>query len=215
MKIKYLGHSSFLLTDSAGTAVVTDPYAPQIGFKMPQVEAYAVTLSHHHFDHDYVAAVGGTPQVFDRAADYKLGNVEISGVNSFHDDVQGKKRGENVIFKFRMDGIDICHLGDLGEACSPELIKAILPVDILLIPVGGNYTIDAQTARVYVENINPGIVIPMHYHTAGGTVDIDGIENFLNLFEKSAVKEYDCAEVELNRSDLACDKTRIIVLRRA
>lgn len=215
MKIKYLGHSSFLLTDNAGTSIVTDPYAPQVGFKMPKVEADAVTLSHQHFDHNYASAVGGNPQIFDKAARYKVGGVEICGVKSFHDSVQGKMRGENIIFKFRIDGLNICHLGDLGEACSPELISAILPADILLIPVGGNYTIDAQTAKTYVEKINPRYVIPMHYRTAGGTVDIDGVEKFLNLFDGSAVEEYNLDEVELVRGDLSGDNTRIIVLRRA
>ena len=214
MKIKYLGHSSFKLTESTGTSVVTDPYAPEVGFVMTEVSADAVTVSHHHFDHDNVKAVGGNPKIIDKEASYDLSGVEINAVKSFHDGARGKKRGENVIFKFRMDGLDICHLGDLGEACTAELIEQILPVDVLLIPVGGNYTIDAETAKEYVDRLMPEIVIPMHYRTKESKIDIEKVEEFLNLFDDETAEIADSDEIELSRSDLR-GETRIIVLRRA
>ncbi len=214
MKIKYLGHSSFKLTESTGTSVVTDPYSPEVGFSMPKVEADAVTVSHHHFDHDYTQAVGGNPRIIDKEDSYDLPGVEINAVKSFHDNVRGKKRGENVIFKFRMDGIDICHLGDLGEACSAELIELILPVDVLLIPVGGNYTIDAETAKEYVDRLMPEVVIPMHYRSKDCKIDIEKVNEFIDLFDEEQVEETDCDEIELSRSDLT-GETRIVVLRRS
>ena len=214
MKIEYLGHSCFRLEESTGTSVVCDPYAEAVGFKMKSTKADAVTVSHHHFDHDNVAAVGGNPVVIDRECSYNLPGVEINAVKSFHDGVRGKKRGENVIFKFRMDGIDVCHLGDLGEACSPELIELILPVNVLLVPVGGNYTIDAEMAKEYVDRIKPDIVIPMHYRTKDCQIDIDKVDEFLKLFDDEYVTESGESEVELTRSDLG-DETRILVLRRA
>ncbi len=214
MKIKYLGHSSFKLTESTGTSVVTDPYSPEIGFSMPEVSADAVTVSHHHFDHDNVNAVGGNPEIIDKEASYDLPGVEIHAIKSFHDSVRGKKRGENVIFKFRMDGLDICHLGDLGEACTAELIELILPVDVLLIPVGGNYTIDAETAKEYVDRLMPEIVIPMHYRTKETKIDIEKVDEFINLFDDELVTEEDADEIELSRNDLT-GETRIIVLRRS
>lgn len=213
MKIKYLGHSSFKLTESTGTSVVTDPYAPEVGYRMPQVSADAVTVSHHHFDHDYVKAVGGDPKIIDKEDSYELPGVEIHAIKSFHDGVRGKKRGENVIFKFRMDGLDICHLGDLGEACTAELIELILPVDVLLIPVGGNYTIDAETAKEYVDRLMPEIVIPMHYRQKDCKIDIEKVDEFVNLFDDELITEEDTDEIELSRSDLT-GETRIIVLRR-
>lgn len=214
MKIKYLGHSSFKLTESTGTSVVTDPYSPEVGFSMPKVEADAVTVSHHHFDHDYTKAVGGNPRIIDKEDSYDLPGVEINAVKSFHDNVRGKKRGENVIFKFRMDGIDICHLGDLGEACSAELIELILPVDVLLIPVGGNYTIDAETAKEYVDRLMPEVVIPMHYRSKDCKIDIEKVNEFIDLFDEEQVEETDSDEIELSRSDLT-GETRIVVLRRS
>lgn len=213
MTIEYLGHSCFKLTESTGTTVVCDPYSDEVGYSMPEVSADAVTVSHHHFDHDCVSKVKGSPLVIDRESCHELTGVEINSVKSFHDGSRGKKRGENVIFKFRMDGIDVCHLGDLGEKCSLELIETILPVNVLLIPVGGNYTIDAEMAKEYVDRIMPEIVIPMHYRTRECELDIDKVDAFLNLFEDEYVEEYDGNSIELSRSDLG-EETRVIVLRR-
>lgn len=214
MKIQYLGHSSFILTASTGTAIVTDPYSSKIGFAMPKVSADAVTVSHHHFDHDNAGAVGGNPQILDRAEKYALNGVEIEGINSYHDNACGKLRGENVIFKFIMDGMTICHLGDLGEACSEELICRIHHADILLIPVGGNYTIDAKTAREYVDRLMPKVVIPMHYRTKDLKVDIEKLDEFTDLFNSNTVDEYNVSEIELFATDLKGDM-RVIILRRA
>ena len=212
MKIQYLGHSSFKLTSNRGVSIITDPYSGQIGFAMPKVCADAVTISHHHFDHDNFAAVGGNPEVIDAATTRNVGGVEIGAIDSFHDNVGGKLRGKNLIFKFRIDGITVCHLGDLGEDCSAELIERILPVDVLLIPVGGNYTVDAKTAKEYVEKLSPKMVIPMHYRTQDLKVDIANLDNFTNLFDKNIVEQYQTSEIELSQDDL---NGKVIVLRRA
>ena len=213
MKIEYLGHSCFKLTESTGTSVVCDPYDPSVGYDMPRLTADAVTVSHKHYDHDYINAVDGNPTVIDKECSQDLSGVEINAIKSFHDGQRGKARGENVIFKFRMDGIDICHLGDLGEACSSELIDLLLPVNVLLIPVGGTYTIDAEMAKEYVDRIMPDVVIPMHYREKGCTLDIHKVDEFINLFDKECVEETDGGELELMRSDLSGD-TKVIVFRR-
>lgn len=216
MKIKYLGHSCFRLTESTGTSVVCDPYGEEVGYSMPCVEADAVTVSHHHFDHDCVARVGGRPQIFDRECGYTLDGVEINSIKSFHDDKRGKLRGENIIFKFRMDGIDICHLGDLGESCSRELIEMILPVNVLLIPVGGTYTIDAERAKEYVDRIMPDVVIPMHYRCKDCKLDIARVDDFLGEFGDEHVEICNAgSEIQLSRHDLDGEKTKIILMERA
>lgn len=214
MKIEYLGHSSFKLTESTGISVVTDPYDDSIGYRMPSVSADAVTVSHHHYDHDAVAKVKGDPVVLDREIGFTLkDSVDISSIKSFHDDSRGKKRGENIIFKFRMDGLDVCHLGDLGEDCSSDLIEMILPVNVLLIPVGGNYTIDSKMAKEYVDRIMPDIVIPMHYRAKGCKLDIDKVDDFLDEFDGEnvcIVEEGSC--IEVSRDDLDGGQTTIIVM---
>lgn len=213
MKIEYLGHSCFKLTESTGTSVVCDPYSEDIGYKMPAVSADAVTVSHRHYDHDAVKNVIGKPVVIEKESSYDLPGVDVDAVKSFHDAQRGKLRGENVIFKFRMDGIDVCHLGDLGEACSSDLIETVLPVNVLLIPVGGNYTIDAEMAKEYVDRIMPDIVIPMHYRTKDCKIDIDKVDEFLKLFDEEVIEEAEGNTLELSRSDLG-GETRIIVLRK-
>ncbi len=216
MKIRYLGHSSFLLTESTGTAIVCDPYDGSVGFEMPEVTADAVTVSHHHFDHDNAGAVSGNPVVLDREQGYELPGVDIKAVKSFHDDAGGSLRGENIIFKFRMDGLDVCHLGDIGEECSAELIEAILPVNVLMIPVGGNYTIDAAMAKEYVDRIMPDVVIPMHYRTKDCKIDIEKVDGFLSLFdgENVEIEEAD-GEITLSREDTGEEYTKIIVMDRS
>ena len=214
MKIEYLGHSCFKLTESTGTSIVCDPYSSEVGYAMPKVEADAVTVSHHHFDHNAVKNIGGNPRIFDKECNEDLDGVGISSIKSFHDGARGKKRGENLIFKFRMDGIDVCHLGDLGEACSPELIDLILPVNILLIPVGGNYTIDAEMAKEYVDRIMPDVVVPMHFKTKDSKIDIDKIEEFIGLFDEEEVEEIG-DEMTFERSDFdTAQDTRVIVMRK-
>lgn len=213
MKIKYLGHSCFVLTESTGTQIVTDPYS-SIGLKMPQVSTDAVTVSHSHYDHNNLNAVSGNPVIIDKEGNYEISGVEINGIKSYHDDVHGKKRGENIIFKFRMDGLDICHLGDIGEECSSELLEMILPVNVLLIPVGGNYTINAEQAKEYVDRIMPEIVIPMHYKVKGLHMDINKPDDFLDLFENDEVEYCENNTLEFFRDDLSDDTTKIILMER-
>ena len=193
MKIQYLGHSSFKLTESTGISVVTDPYDDSVGYHMPETDADAVTVSHHHYDHDAISKVKGNPVVLDKETGYILkDSVEISSIMSFHDDCRGKKRGENIIFKFRMDGLDVCHLGDLGEDCSSDLIEMILPVNVLMIPVGGNYTIDAKK---------------------GCKLDIDKVDDFIDEFDGENVVIAETGdEIEISRDDLDGEQTTIIVM---
>ncbi|HJA01985.1 MAG TPA: MBL fold metallo-hydrolase [Candidatus Gallimonas gallistercoris] len=214
MKIRYLGHSCFLLTESTGTRILTDPYG-DVGFKMPRVEADVVSVSHGHYDHNNVKAVGGNPVVLDKEGQYEVGGVEIIAVKSYHDNANGEERGENLIFKFRLDGIEVCHLGDLGEECSSSLIEMLLPVHVLLIPVGGKYTIDSEQAKEYVDRIMPSIVIPMHYKSKGLSLDIDKPDAFLSEFEEEDVEETGASEIELTRDDIDEETTKIILMERA
>ena len=214
MKIQYLGHSCFKLTESTGTTIITDPYKG-IGYELPKgLKADAVTVSHSHFDHNHVKAIGGHPRVLDKEGFYELPGVEITGIKSYHDNQGGRQRGENIIYKFRMDGLEVCHLGDLGEECSSELLEMILPVNILLIPVGGTYTVDAELAKEYVDRIMPEIVIPMHYKTRSLTLDLAKADAFLDLFDDEETEISGLDSLEFSREDLTEEKTKIILMER-
>lgn len=215
MKIKWLGHSSFVLTESTGISVLTDPFDPEmVGYGYDAPSADVVTVSHGHDDHNFLRGVKSYKKVFDASGKFEYEGIHITGIPSFHDESDGAKRGKNIIFKFGMDGVNICHMGDIGEPCSPELIERLLPVNVLLIPVGGNYTIDAEMAKEYVDRLMPDIVIPMHYKVKHCEMDIDKAEPFVRLFDDDCVEE-DLLELELDRTDFdETTNTRVIVLDR-
>ena len=212
MKLQRLGHSSFRLEESTGTTVVTDPYHSYIGIDIPEVEADVVTVSHKHDDHDNVEVVKGNPMIIDTVGSFDVKGIGILGIETYHDEVEGEKRGTNLIYKYRIDGIDVCHMGDIGEECTPELAEAIGPVNILLLPVGGEYTIDAETAKDYVDKLMPDMVIPMHYRTRGVELDIDKVDGFLRLFDDEVIEEVEDDTIEITRSQFDGEYTRVVVL---
>lgn len=195
MDIKYLGHSSFLLSGKQGK-VVLDPFdSTMLGGKFPNVEANIITLSHDHGDHNAVSAVkpaGATqPLVFDIPGEYESHGIRIYGFDTFHDKKKGEERGRNVMFKIVIDDISILHCGDLGHALSAEIVDDIDGVDVVMIPVGGHFTINADEARQVVEKLEPSVVIPMHYKDADFKPEIMDllapVDDFLEKLGASAV----------------------------
>ncbi len=212
MKITWLGHSAFRLEESTGTAVVADPYSESlVGYRMQKVAADAVTVSHHHRDHDDLSRVEGDPEVFDTVGFWELKGVDVTSMHCWHDDAQGAKRGPNLIFKYRMDGVDLCHLGDIGEECDARTGDLIGTVNVLMIPVGGNYTIDAVQAKEYVDFLMPDIVIPMHFRTPSCEVDIAKVDEFLDLFDEEQLVYIDGDTLEVDREYFDGDSTKVIV----
>lgn len=167
MQIKYLGHASFFIK-TKDARVVTDPFDPKmVGLKFPKTEADVVTISHHHGDHDKKEVVSGDPLVLDWPGEYEKNGVRFFGFKSFHDEKQGAERGENILFKFESENISILHCGDMGVVPDQQLLDEIGDVDILMVPVGGFYTIGPDDAIEVVKKIEPSIVIPMHYNDKG------------------------------------------------
>ncbi len=213
MKIKWLGHSSFLLTESTGISVQTDPFDPNmVGYGFEPHDVDVVTVSHGHADHSYVKGVKSYKKMFDESGKFEYEGIHIVGVPSLHDDNDGKLRGKNTIYKFGMDGVSVLHMGDIGEPCSPELVERLLPVNVLMIPVGGNYTVDAELAKEYVDRLMPDIVIPMHYKVKHCELDIDKVDPFLRLFDDECVEE-NVTELDLDRNDFneSGMQTRVVV----
>ena len=214
MKIQWIGHSCFRLTESTGTVIVTDPFGEEIGYDVPRLTADAVTSSHDHDDHNNFAMIEGNPTIFDRHGVFDFRGVKITGIESMHDECEGKKRGGNIIYKFRMDGLDICHLGDIGHEVTPKLLDLLLPVNVLMVPIGGVYTIDAEQAKEYVDALMPDIVLPMHYKTKSLNLDIERRDNFVRLFEEEDVVESDSDTLELDRDDMDNESTKVVLLSR-
>lgn len=211
MKVQWLGHSSFRLEESTGTAVVTDPYHSYIGYSMPAVSADAVTISHQHKDHNYMSAVKGNPEIIDKLGAFEVKGIHIHSTKSYHDNVHGARRGDNLVFHFRIDGVEVCHLGDIGQDCSVSMVESIVPVNILLIPIGGQFTIDAEEAKEYVDRIMPDVVIPMHYKIKSCEFDLDKLDEFLDLFDSGDIVRVEGNTIEFDRNDFDGETTKIIV----
>ena len=165
MLLKWFGQSCFLMTSQAGTRVLMDPFGKGLGYRVPQLQADIVTTSHNHFDHNNIAAVKGNFSHIDTRGTYTHKDIGINGTLTCHDKVQGANRGSNIVFTFSVDGLRVCHCGDLGHVLTPEQMSAIGRVDVLLVPVGGNFTINAAEAMEVRKQLNPAITIPMHFRT--------------------------------------------------
>ncbi len=205
MKVKWLGHSAFLLTAADGTSVVTDPYVPgsfngAIKYGPIRETADAVTVSHHHQDHDGVSHLPGKPKVFEGTGTFRAGSISISGIDTFHDANQGAGRGRNTVFVYEADGMRVCHCGDLGHVLAPAQVAAVGKVDILLVPVGGTFTVDAAAAHKVAEQLAARVTIPMHYKTDRLGFDIAGVDGFLQ--GKVKVRQVGAPEVELSADKL-------------
>lgn len=214
MKVKWLGHSCFLITTRGGVRIITDPYAVGEDIKYSPIKETAdiVVVSHGHSDHSNVSAVQGKPEVIKGNGTKTAQGIQFKGIAAYHDASQGTQRGPNTIFCFTVDDIKLCHLGDLGHVLSPGKANEIGAVDILFIPVGGFYTIDAYVASQVCNQLKPKVVIPMHFRTPKCAYPIAGVEDFLK--GRKNVRKVEDSEAEFERERLPA-ATEIVLLQPA
>jgi len=219
MIITYHGHSCFKLKGKNGS-LVTDPYDGSVGFSMPSLSADIVTISHDHYDHNNSKDVSGTarrkkPFLIDSLGEYEVGGISIFGKKSFHDGEGGEKTGVNRIFVITVDEIRICHLGDLGHELDENLLNEIGDVDVLLLPVGGVYTITAKQAVAVAKALEPSFIVPMHFKTSAHNQEKFGemqeLEEFIKEFGAEKVEKVDKLKVEKDR--LPEEKELVIIER--
>jgi L-ascorbate metabolism protein UlaG (beta-lactamase superfamily) len=184
MFIKWLGHSCFKLTLKDGRTIIIDPYDPKVGHKTVDDEADIVLVSHDHYDHSYTADIQGDYQLIDRAGTYNADGLEIIGIETDHDDRGGAQRGKVVCFVLSAEGVRVMHLSDIGAMPDDSFFKKAGKIDILMIPVGGVFTVDAKGAFGIMERFAPNITIPMHYLTPTLTLKIHGVHDFIKLASK-------------------------------
>lgn len=206
MRIQWIGHASFLI-ETGNRSIITDPYEAYTGYRVLNLPADIVTISHDHRDHNAVQNVSGHPRIITGNGSFDLDGIHIEGIGAFHDNKQGGARGAISIYRFAAEGLNLVHLSDLGHLPDAALVKKLTPVDILLVPVGGLYTIDAAAAFETVQRLQPRIVIPMHYKTAHCEFPIAMLEEFSGLFDKY-IK---LPRLEISAADLP-EPIRMIVL---
>lgn len=213
MDITYFGHASFKIKGKNAT-VVTDPFDPKTGLKFPKVEADIVSVTHSHFDHSATDLVQGEPFIVSGPGEYEVKGVEIIGVASFHDNKKGEERGNNTIFNFKIDKMNIAHLGDLGQdSLTTEQVEEIGNVDILLIPVGGYYTIDASVASKIVSQLEPKIIIPMHYLDPDSTIkELSSVDSFLKEMGKEGIEPVQKLTIAFDKLP---EETQIVVMSKS
>jgi L-ascorbate metabolism protein UlaG (beta-lactamase superfamily) len=211
MRIKWLGHSCFKITSKTGIRILTDPFDDNVGYKIPAVETDIITISHGHYDHNFVDCVKGNFEVINKVGNFYVKDIPITGIHTYHDAEEGAKRGNNIVYTYEIDGMKLCHLGDLGHELVPSQIEMIGKVDVLLIPVGGVYTINFEEAVKVVQQINPCIVIPMHYKTSALKFNLEGVENFTANFE--SVERPSSQVLEIQKENINFDKPRLYILK--
>ena len=208
MDINWLGHSCFRIKGKEST-IITDPCHPSIGYNLANLQADIVTLSHFHPGHSYTEAITCDFREIKGPGEYELQGTFITGISTFHDADQGKERGKNTVYLLEIDGMTLCHLGDIGHLLTSELIESMGEIDVLFLPVGGVSTIGATRGAEMVRKLSPKIVIPMHYKTEALTKELESADKFLR---ESGINEIvSQPKLVVNSSNLP-PSTRVIVL---
>lgn len=211
MDITWFGQACFKLRGKQAT-VVTDPFDPKFtGIKLPTTSADIVTVSHTHQDHNFAKGIEGTPFVVKGPGEYEVKGVYVVGVQTFHDREQGAQRGQNVAYAITIDTITVAHLGDLGHKLGNDQLEALGNIDVLLVPVGGTYTIDAEKAIEVVAQIEPKVVIPMHYKIPGIPFDLAPVDAFLKEFGREDI--HPVPRLSITKEKLPAE-THIVVLEK-
>jgi L-ascorbate metabolism protein UlaG (beta-lactamase superfamily) len=210
LRIRWHGHSCFEIGGSV--TVVTDPHdGKSLGIAPPVVKADVVLMTHDHFDHNAASVVSGPDtSVIKKPVMTVERGVRVEGIPASHDASGGSKRGKITIFKFELDGITFCHLGDLGHKLDEATVDKIGPVDVLFVPVGDVFTVGPDAAKTVVDIVSPKVAVPMHYRMPGMTLSIQPVQNFLKLCDQGSIVRVG-NEVEFSEEDLPESGTEIWV----
>jgi len=215
MDITYLGHSSFRIKGKHAS-IISDPFDPKmVGLKYPKNSADIVTISHQHNDHNFTEGVGDVKKIIDGPGEYEIMGVSFIGFSTFHDEEKGAQRGKNTIYVMEIEDLRVVHLGDIGHVLTGEMIEALGEIDILMIPVGGFYTVDAEKAAKIVNDTEASIVIPMHYKVSGLNPEISdklsSVDDFLTV---SGLPVEKMDKLSIKKSDIVEDAQKVIVLEK-
>lgn len=205
MQINFLGHASFIITTNKGVRIITDPYKSgcynnALRYKPINESADIVLISHDHDDHNCISEVLGNPKIIQGEGTGVEKGIKFTGISVYHDTQKGSARGKNIIFVIEADDLRIAHLGDLGHTLSKAESDKLGTIDILLIPVGGFFTIDSNAATEIMNRLNPRITIPMHYKTPSIDFPIVAVDEFIK--DKKNVRKFDKSEIVISKESL-------------
>ncbi len=195
MKLEWIGHACFRMTAEDGTVVITDPYDGSVGIAQPELRADLITMSHEHHDHNCMEYVVGNPVIAHGLEEAEVSAVKTRALGSYHDAERGAKRGPNAVRIFELDGLKVVHMGDQGCMPDERVLAAIRGADVMMIPAGGTYTVDAEGARAIIEKAKPTCVVPMHVKTRRCGYPIAPVTVFLRAMGTQDVKPVASAEM--------------------
>ncbi len=215
MTITWYGQSYFQINTNQGknerVNIVVDPFDKTIGLRTPKLTADILLITHNHYDHNNIKVVSGNPFLIDGLGEYEIKEVFIQGISGFHDNSQGRERGGITIYIIETEGIRLCHLGDLGQSeLTAEQIDKIGNIDILMLPIGGVYTISAKEAIKIISQIEPKIIIPMHYQIPNLKIKLDGVDKFMKVMGLGKIDSL--SKLSIKSKDLLDKETKIIIL---
>lgn len=215
MDLTFLGHSSFRLKGKTGSVVI-DPFDPQmVGLKFPKIDADIVTVSHAHTDHNKIDLVTNVKKVVEGPGEYEILGISIIGIQSFHDAKKGEERGKNTIFVYEIDGLRLCHLGDLGHTLGESTLDAIGRIDVLMVPVGGFYTIGPTEAVDVVQAVEPSNIIPMHYKMDGLNPELaDKLTPVEDFIKALGITSEVLPKLSLNKDLLSEEEQKVYILEK-
>lgn len=208
MIITWLGHSCFLIENNSGVKILMDPYDSTLGNSPYKGSVDIVTISHNHFDHNYTKDLNPGFILLNTTGSFQSKDILIQGFPSYHDNINGLKRGDNIIFTYEIDNFKLCHLGDLGHILESEVIDLIGPIDILFIPISSNFTINEDTAHSLCKKLQSKIIIPMHYKISYLNYPGEGIEKFIALMKNATNLHSNIFEF----SELSSIKNQVVIM---
>lgn len=208
MTITWYGQSCFRIETKEGSVLI-DPFSKEIGLKPPRIKDDIVLVSHKHYDHSNIEDANPEAFIIQNPGEYENHGIAIRGIQSFHDNKEGVEQGLNTIYVLKAEELNVCHLGDLGHILTDKQVEDIGDIDILMIPVGGTYTIDAKTAVEVINQIEPKIVIPMHYKISGLTVSLDGPEKFIKEIGLTPEKT---DKYKIAKKSLPAEEIKLVIL---
>lgn len=206
MQIRWHGHSCFEFSDGELTVVIDPHDGRSIGIKPPVANADVVLISHNHYDHNASRVIkGGFEPILSRNGLFNVKGMDFEGLPTFHDTSQGQCRGCNTMYLFEMDGIRICHCGDLGCIPDEDVLSRLRDIDILMVPTGEVFTMVMSDVKRFIELVNPTIVVPMHYRVGGLSIPISPLDDFLNMIPEEAI-DYIGNVIDITPEDLTENK---------
>lgn len=214
MQLIWYGHSCFMIKTDNGKRILMDPFDVYLGYNSDFPKCDLITISHNHFDHSYINKINNETKIITTCEKFDSNFLQLRGVDSFHDNYNGLKRGHNTIYIFKFENISLAHLGDLGHIPDISILRELTSLDFLLVPIGGNFTLDGVEATKLCKLLTPHYIIPMHYKTPLTKLHLDDCKKFIiSISSVSSILKINSNSIDLSSFDLKNNSMKTLLLK--